>query len=280
MTRLLGIGDNTVDTYTHSRVQYPGGNAVNVAVFARRLGIDSAYLGCFGTDAAGSLLIRSLQAEGVDLSHARNRAGANARAFIAHDEGGDRRFLGSHPGVRAQYDLGEDDYAYLRGFDLAHTSIYSDLDGQLARLREACHRLSFDYSNRWTPEYLRRTLPYVDFAFLSAADASDAECEDLLRQCLLLGAATAVITRGAAGAVAAAGDGPMLRQPVFAADVVDTLGAGDGFIAAFLVEHLRGATLAQAMEAGARFAAKVCGWRGGYGHGERWNGEGGDTLAV
>jgi len=36
--RLLGLGDNTVDTYVDQGWQYPGGNAVNVAVLARRLG--------------------------------------------------------------------------------------------------------------------------------------------------------------------------------------------------------------------------------------------------
>lgn len=277
MSRLLGIGDNTVDTYTHSRMQYPGGNAVNVAVFAQRLGAESGYLGCFGTDAAGSLLIRSLRAEGVDLSHARNRRGANARAFITHDAG-DRRFLGSHPGVRGQYDLQDDDYAYVRGFDVAHTSIYSELDHQLPRLRDAGVRISFDFSDRWKHDRLRRTLPYVDSAFLSAATESDEACERLLRQCLQLGAATAVVTRGARGAMAAGGDGAVVHQPVVPATVVDTLGAGDGFIAAFLIRQQDGGGLGDCMQAGARFAARVCGWQGGYGHGEPWNGEGAEYL--
>jgi fructoselysine 6-kinase len=55
--------------------------------------------------------------------------------------------------------------------------------------------------------------------------------------------------------------------------VVDTLGAGDGFISGFLMAHLAGATLDEALAAGAHFAAKVCGWHGGFGHAAAWTGD-------
>ncbi len=40
--RLLGLGDNTVDIYIDRRVDFPGGNAVNVAVFDKRLGFETS----------------------------------------------------------------------------------------------------------------------------------------------------------------------------------------------------------------------------------------------
>lgn len=36
---VLGFGDNVVDKYEHIKTMYPGGNAVNFAVFARQLGV-------------------------------------------------------------------------------------------------------------------------------------------------------------------------------------------------------------------------------------------------
>lgn len=42
MIRIIGVGDNTVDTYIHLKKAFPGGNALNVAVLARRNGADTA----------------------------------------------------------------------------------------------------------------------------------------------------------------------------------------------------------------------------------------------
>jgi fructoselysine 6-kinase len=276
MSRILAIGDNTVDTYVSSRLQYPGGNAVNVAALTRRLGADSAYLGCVGSDVAGDLVQHALRVEKVDVSRVRVRHGPNARAFIAHEDG-DRRFLGSYAGVRAQYALDDDDFDYAAGFDLAHTSIYSGLDHVLARLGAAPGLLSYDYSNRWDEPRLEATLPLVDVAFLSAPDLDDARCRRLLQRCLQLGAAQAVVTRGALGAMAADASGVHV-QPAVPCEVVDTLGAGDAFISAFLLARLDGAELPRSLAAGAEFAARACGWPGGFGHGEAWNGEGAHWL--
>ena len=46
--RVIGLGDNVVDMYMHRNVMYPGGNAMNFAVYANLMGVESAYLGVFG----------------------------------------------------------------------------------------------------------------------------------------------------------------------------------------------------------------------------------------
>ena len=48
--------------------------------------------------------------------------------------------------------------------------------------------------------------------------------------------------------------------------VVDTLGAGDGFISGLLTERLAGADLGRQLRAGSRYAARVCEQRGAFGH--------------
>jgi fructoselysine 6-kinase len=271
MVRILGLGDNTVDTDAGSAMQYPGGNAVNVAVMARRAGAEAAYLGCIGSDAAGALVRDALTAEGVDISCLRTRPGANARALISYNDG-DRRFLGSRPGVRAQYELDVADLDYVAGFNLTHSSIFSDLGSELPRIRAAAPLLSFDFSDRWTEKLLQRTLPRIDIAFLSAPDTDDADCARLLRDCLRFGVKLAVVTRGIQGATAIERSGEY-HQPALPTTVMDTLGAGDGFIAAFLVAHLEGASLSAAMRAGAEMAAHVCTWCGSFGHAAPWDGE-------
>ena len=267
--RLLGLGDNTVDTYVDRGLQFPGGNAVNVAVLARRLGAEAGYLGCIGSDEAGMLVCSALRAEKVDTARCRVCAGANARAFIGH-EGQDRRFLRSERGVRGEWgSFDAEDRAYIAGYDLVHSSVYSELGEALPVVRGAARRLSYDFSERWTDENLAATLPAVDIAFLSYPAASDAECRALLSRCVALGAGMAVVTRGALGSLALS-EGRFRAHGISPAPVVDTLGAGDGFIAAFLMAILAGVPLEAALAAGADHAAQVCGYQGGFGHGARW----------
>ena len=62
--KVLGFGDNVVDKYEHIKTMYPGGNAVNFAVFAKKLGAErSAYMGIFGSDKEAEHVIASLQEE-------------------------------------------------------------------------------------------------------------------------------------------------------------------------------------------------------------------------
>lgn len=81
---------------------------------------------------------------------------------------------------------------------------------------------------------------------------------DFLRQCIARGAQTAVCTLGADGAIAMDADYRSIRvraRPV--REVVDTNGAGDGFMAGFMAAHLAGADVAAAMESGAEQAASA-----------------------
>jgi fructokinase len=69
---------------------------------------------------------------------------------------------------------------------------------------------------------------------------------------------TVVETRGAAGCRVASRTGEAFDSPAIAdGPVVDTIGAGDSFSAAFLAAVLRGEGLAAAAEAGNRLAGKV-----------------------
>ena len=58
--KVIGIGDNVVDDYAHIRTMFPGGNALNVSVYASMLGCESAYLGDFGSAAAAELVQQAL----------------------------------------------------------------------------------------------------------------------------------------------------------------------------------------------------------------------------
>lgn len=264
MLRVLGIGDNTVDIYVDQDVQFPGGNAVNVAVMMKRLGAEASYLGCIGTDFLGDLIKNALRTEGIDMSHLRVIPGPNSWSRIRH-RGQDRVFDGSHPNFRDDYRLADTDFGFIAAHDLAHSSVYSGLEDELGRIGEAAPMLSFDYSSEYTDEYIARTAPHLDIAFLSDAHGGADQCAALARRVASHGPRIVVITRGGKGALALQAN-TIFEQPVSPAHLVDTLGAGDGFIAAFLFATLKGETIEAALRKGAEYAAHVCTYRGAFGY--------------
>ena len=62
--KIACVGDNCVDYYDNTGEAFPGGNPVNVAVYVRRMGGQSAYLGAVGTDAYGGLILQALEEKG------------------------------------------------------------------------------------------------------------------------------------------------------------------------------------------------------------------------
>lgn len=74
---------------------------------------------------------------------------------------------------------------------------------------------------------------------------------ELMRSCIERGPRLAVCTRGADGAIALEANGARHEISALPADVVDTNGAGDAFMAGFLAATVRGAAVAQALEAAA-----------------------------
>ena len=258
---VLTIGDNVVDLYPDLGIMFPGGNAVNVAVHARRCGAASSYLGVLGTDGNGDVVRRSLEAEGVGTSHLRAVRGPNAFAVVRVVDG-DRFFESGEVGV-SRIDVGDEDLRAVASADVVHTGECSMVEDDLPRIAEAARLLSFDFSVRpW--EYVVEFARHVDLAVVSAPDdGSDAAV--LAARVARLGPTTVAVTQGPRGATLLAGD-TIHRAQAGPGTVVDTLGAGDAFIARLLVGIARSEPLDELLAASTRYATAACADHGAYGH--------------
>lgn len=261
--RLLCIGDNVVDLYPDLGRMYAGGNAVNVAIHARRAGAQSAYWGVVGQDQAGLVIKEALAAEGVETNHLTTAPGTTAHAVIELTEG-DRRFTDSDDGVSA-FSLDENDLATLTAYDIAHTAYTGSLVGSLDMMA-ARVRLSFDFGSKLDAYYIGEALGHLALASFSAAQATDSGCRLLIERALSGGAETVLVTRGRNAAMFHDGN-HLYNQPVSPVEPVDTLGAGDAFIARVLVGLGRSESPERFLPAAAANAAAVCLTFGGSGHG-------------
>jgi fructoselysine 6-kinase len=265
MVKLVGVGDNTVDRYIHLNRMFPGGNSVNVPVLARRYSHESAYIGWLGDDPHGQLLYDSMRCEEVDLSRCRMVEGPNSYCEVRLVSG-ERIFGKSASGVSSQIKLERDDYRYISEYDITHTSVYSFLEEQLEELSKASERLSFDYSDRWSNEYLTKTAPNVDIAFLSASEQTKNEAENLICWVNKMGVMLVVATQGTRGSLVYDGE-QVYHQPIVETEVVDTLGAGDAFAARLMVEYFSGRTIEDSMRLAASSASETCGYYGAWDYG-------------
>lgn len=282
MLKVIGIGDNVVDIYTHERVMYPGGNALNFSVYAQKLGAEAAYLGILGNDEAAAHITHVLQEIGVDITHCRHYQGENGYAKVSLIDG-DRVFTGGNQGGVSRerpIKLEESDFTYIQQFDLVHTSCYSYMEEEIRRLREFGIPISFDFSSDFDNEYLARVCPYVDFCFLSCSHLDDKDVQQLLKRIHQYGPQIVLATMGTRGAMLYHGEHFYTQTPEFVKPV-DTLGAGDAFITAFLLNYVTHSNRAghsdqqtmddmirESLFKGAVFASQACLSRGAFGYGK------------
>lgn len=274
---LLGFGDNVVDKYQHISTMYPGGNCVNVAVYARQKGARRcAYMGYFGSDREAEHVIRTLGLEAVETVKCRQLEGPNGSSYNTIIDG-DRVFLHSNQGgVRGEtpYVLDRFDLEYIRQFDVVHSGNYSFTESELPKIHGAGVKVSFDFSDDSDDDYYRQVAPHVDFAFCSL-DASDVAVQAHLRRVAALGPQLVCASRGAQGCMLFDGTDFYVQKAVPLEQVIDTMGAGDSLIASFLVTYThyckhgmpRPQALRTALQAGAEFAALICQKEGAFGYG-------------
>ena len=265
MVRVIGIGDNVVDRYLDMDTMFPGGNAVNFAALARRYGFDSAYIGVVGADPEGDLIKKALQKEGVDISRMQTASGSTAFTDVGL-ENGERVFKGFDLSIYGKLDLRENDFAYIHGFDLAHTSVYSKITRHLPRIRGEKVRISFDFSDKWDEDTMKAIAPQIDYAFMSGSGHSLEEIRQRLQDLVSAGAKLALITMGSDGAMLYDGQ-QFYQQEIVPVDVVDTLGAGDAFITMFLVNYLVSEDITYSLKLAAAAASVACTYYGAFGHG-------------
>lgn len=220
-----------------------GGPAATALACLARLGVSTRFVGRVGGDAEGAFLRQELAGRGVDVTRLRFAAGARTRiALVLVEAGTGERGFVSWPESCAPLTADDIEPADIAGARVLHVDDADEAAVRAAQLARAAGA-AVVLDGTWLSPGLPALLPLVDWAVVSAFFARrwlpGAHDETVLRRLVAAGAGAAVLTLGAAGSVALAGD-RVLRCPAFRVDAIDTTGAGDAFHGGFIYGLLRG----------------------------------------
>ncbi len=261
VARIPGPGEEAV---VRSALLTPGGG-FNAMVAARRMGLAVAYAGTLGTGPFADLAAAALAAEGIAVLRPRLPGRDQGVCTVLVDDAGERSFvaLEGADGVMTDADLaglrpGPQDWLLLSGYALHYRESREALTRWLGTLPRGT-RLVFDPS----PLVAELAAPAREAALAAAlwvsANAAEAavltgtDAPAAAARALAAGRPAeggALVRRGAAGCVLARPGGEPRALPGFPVAAVDTTGAGDTHLGAFVALLAQG----EAPEAAARLA--------------------------
>lgn len=231
-----------------------GGTSAGKALHLAGLGVDLRLRTPLGPDDDGARIRSALEAAGVAVDalpsdrteqhvNLMTEAGGRVSLYVASPTDPDAADIAATASAIAEAEVAVVDLAMLGLGVIGHpsrgtTPLWIDLH-------------DYDGESAFHEPFVRA----ADVVFLNA-DATD-DPWALLRSCLDRGPRLAICTLGAEGAVALEADGTRHTVPAAPAEVVDTNGAGDAFMAGFLAATLGGAEVDAALAAAAAQAASA-----------------------
>ncbi len=256
-----------------------GGSESNCAIALHRLGTTVTWVGRVGVDSLGDYIRRELAAEGVDAEVVPDPSAPTGLMIKERRTVSTQKvwyYRASSAGSRlSPADLPVEKIRrarllHLTGITLALSeSASATVDHAIELARGAGTVISFDVNYRsalWAPEVagdafreLARRADIVfagdDEATLLVGPADDAV--DLARKIAELGPAQVIIKLGERGCAALI-DGVTYQTDAIAVDALDTVGAGDGFVAGYISELLAGAEPQTRLDTAVRVGALAC----------------------
>jgi fructokinase len=256
---------------------HSGGAPANVAVGLARLGLSTAFVGVVGEDEFGYLLARKLADEGIDARLRHSKTALTGVWFVALDEHGDRSFFAPTGAASADKFVTLADLSRIPDARIFHCGSSAHVlpeagEALRAAVRAARRRgmiVSFDPNVRahlWKDlrdlrALCEDVLPFCDIVKL--AEEELAPCLGLTDPKLALdaldalGVKLACVTQGGRGAMARRGP-ELVQVPAPRVQVVDTTGAGDGFVAGLLAAGPLQADLQEVLRTACAVGSRVC----------------------
>ncbi|HSK41002.1 MAG TPA: ribokinase [Arenibaculum sp.] len=250
----------------------PGGKGANQAVAARRAGAEVVMAGCLGPDGFGQALRENLTREGVDAGCVATVDRPTGCATICVDAKGENAIVvASGANLSAGADQVPESRLGSGTTVLMQMEVPAAENWALvarARARGARTVLNLAPAAPVPPDTLRdldvlvvnelEILALARQFGLAGPAAGDGDVAGLARAVAGRFGPSVIVTLGGAGAVAALGDGTLMRVGALPIEPVDTTGAGDAFCGVLTAALDRGAGFADALHRAAVGAGLAC----------------------
>lgn len=252
--KIVAVGFTCVDVYEHLNRCYPTGNGVDFAIHMRRFGEETSIVSVVGNDEFGKLMADALKKENIDYSHLHVAEGSTTVIKMNLD-GNDRVHGEEIEGVMANFALTDHDIAFIAEHDYVHTDLFGKVLGSLPLFKENGNSIIFDFSTFLTNPDVEQILPHVDYAFFSY-QKHDSYIVDYMKWAKRLGPQVVTVTLGENGSIAYDGE-HFYTEGIMPVEVVNTVGAGDSFIAGFMYGVIHNKTVQDCLKSGTKSAAEV-----------------------
>ncbi|WP_182354360.1 carbohydrate kinase family protein [Flaviflexus huanghaiensis] len=246
---VLCVGEALIDVVTRGRKasEHVGGSPFNVAAGLAGLDHPTSLASWWGDDARGHLIERAAAEHGLTVIEGSNRAERTSVAQATIDESGSATY---------EFDLLWDVPPLPSPTEFSHLhvgSIGATLEpggtAVIAAVKRAAIQGTVSYDPNLRPAIMKRPslvksrveqiVGYCDVVKASDEDLEwlypDTPVEEVMRRWAAMGPALIIVTRGPWGSYARlSGDRDMLMVDALDVEVVDTVGAGDSFMAGLL----------------------------------------------
>jgi 5-dehydro-2-deoxygluconokinase len=287
---LVTMGRASIDLYAQdigvpfekikSFAAYVGGSPTNIAVGARRLGLNVALISGVGDDPVGDFILAFLNAEHIDTAFITRKPMARTSAVLLGIEGPDQIPLVYYRDNAADIQLTIDDVkaapiTECRAFEFAGTNLSKEPSRsatlfavELAKSAGVRVIMDLDFrADQWGDVrafglMVRSVLPLVDIAIGTEEEIKAAMLESVeqltirssqisspeisgdvevaLLSLLERGPEALVVKRGSKGCSVHLQGGEIVFAPGFSVEVYNVLGAGDAFASGLIYGRLKG----------------------------------------
>ena len=228
-----------------------GGEAVNEAIAAAKLGLKTGILCGLGQDAAGDMIVGTLESAGVSTERVVRRGATPVTTLFVHEDGTRKSITNEahrqnfHP--EKEPNLFTDAKALILGS--LFRAPFDDPQIIFSVISEAKQAGEIVFADTKLPNFkalgladLKEALPLIDYITPNEDEAeyfTGKENPEAMADVFLnFGLKNVIVKLGAKGCLLKQANGS-IRLPAYPVNAVDSTGAGDNFLAGFAAEILK-----------------------------------------